>query len=269
MNSKKHFIVIVTLATCLIGLQTTLWGQELKDPNEEIKLLQEKIKQLEKTIESQQKRFNQLTARYNDIKKQLDEQIKENERLKDKISPAMPAKTNFDPNDGIIYRGKKRNKLWFYRTYRKFCDKLAYVDGKYIDVGRQLAGYHNLDSDHMTWPIGSPVQFPYDSKVISVIKEGEVLISNGIKYSETLVIHLHNLDGTYVVGQDFPDAMRLHLIYTGIFEYEAAFGRKMTVPSLTPYRPLTKEQFAEAINSGIDLIIRKENNGKITETPIR
>lgn len=45
----------VMLSTCLIGLQTTLWGQELKDPNEEIKLLQEKVKQLEKAVESWRK----------------------------------------------------------------------------------------------------------------------------------------------------------------------------------------------------------------------
>jgi hypothetical protein len=55
MNPKKCFIMSVMLSTCLIGLQTTLWGQELKDPNEEIKLLQEKVKQLEKVVESQRK----------------------------------------------------------------------------------------------------------------------------------------------------------------------------------------------------------------------
>jgi uncharacterized coiled-coil protein SlyX len=81
MNPKKCFVMGVAVVTCLIGLQTTVWGQELKDPNEEIKLLQEKIKQLENVVESQQNTIRQLNQK-------LNEQTKENERLKNLCSQA-------------------------------------------------------------------------------------------------------------------------------------------------------------------------------------
>lgn len=90
MRSKKCFIVGVSLAACLFGLHTTLWGQEpndvnyiekLKDPNEEIRMLQEKIKQLENVVETQQNTISQLNQ-------ELDEQTKKNERLKNLCSQA-------------------------------------------------------------------------------------------------------------------------------------------------------------------------------------
>jgi uncharacterized coiled-coil protein SlyX len=81
MNPKKCFVMGVAVVTCLIGLQTTVWGQELKDPNEEIKLLQEKIKHLENVVETQQNTIRQLNQK-------LNEQTKENERLKNLCSQA-------------------------------------------------------------------------------------------------------------------------------------------------------------------------------------
>lgn len=71
----------VAVVACLIGSQTTVCGQELKNPNEEIKLLQEKIKQLENVIETQQNTINQLNQ-------ELNEQTKENKRLKKLCSQA-------------------------------------------------------------------------------------------------------------------------------------------------------------------------------------
>jgi hypothetical protein len=79
MNFKKCFILAVTLLTFLIGLNTTLWGQEQKDPNDKIKVLQEKIKQLESVVRHTE---NEKAA----VVRKLDEQIKENERLKNLCS---------------------------------------------------------------------------------------------------------------------------------------------------------------------------------------
>ena len=81
MRSKKCLIVGVTLAACLFGLHTGLWGQELKDTDEEVKILQEKIKQLENVVETQQRTISQLNQK-------LNEQTKENERLKELYSKA-------------------------------------------------------------------------------------------------------------------------------------------------------------------------------------
>ena len=79
MNSKKCFILEVTLLTFLIGLNTTLWGQEPNDPNDKIKVLQEKIKQLESVVRHTE---NEKAS----VVRKLDEQIKENERLKNLCS---------------------------------------------------------------------------------------------------------------------------------------------------------------------------------------
>jgi len=81
MNSKKYFIMITTLMTFLVGLNTNLWGQEQKDPNDKNKLLEEKIKTLENVVEAQRETIGRL-------KLKLDEQTKENERLKKLCSQA-------------------------------------------------------------------------------------------------------------------------------------------------------------------------------------
>jgi hypothetical protein len=81
MNPKKCLVLIVAFAVCLIGLNTTLWGQEPKDPNDKIKVLQEKIKQLESVVRHTE---NEKAA----VVRKLDEQIKENERLKRLCSQA-------------------------------------------------------------------------------------------------------------------------------------------------------------------------------------
>lgn len=202
----------------------------------------------------------------------MEEQIKENEKPKalypkDEIKTTTQAKAEFDTNNGIVYLGKNRSKKWFEGMYEKFCDKIIYWQGKYIDVGRQLADYHNIDSGHMVWPIGSPVCFPYQSKVTSVLQNGAVLISNGWEYGDTIIIHVYGLKGTFVSGQIFPADLIKRLIYAGTFEYTASSGGEMTVPSLTPYELLTKEQFIDAFDSGIKLVeyenVIKDNHGKI------
>ena len=296
MNTKKCFVV---LAVAVFWV-ATLWGQESKDPNENVKLLQEKIERLEKTIEFQQKKYEELKADYDDIKKQLDEQIQENERLKALVKNTdivtESVKSKFDPNNGIIYLGKQRDKLWFDRMYKQFCDKIYLnrehkckfltslpkpsqyeevwgdkSDGRGLrKIRQEIPQYIRLDSEH----IGSVGQlFSIYNNVISVINKGEILIEYEIG-DKTIVIHIYGLDKDYYVGQDFPGFDQdfpegKWFINTGTFKYTAAQGRQMNVPSLTPYKSLTREQFADAIKSGIRLITQREVNGKIIETPIR
>lgn len=45
---------------------------------------------------------------------------------------------SFDPNNGIVYNGKKRSKRWFYQIYKGFYDKIAVVDGEYEYVEGKL-----------------------------------------------------------------------------------------------------------------------------------
>jgi hypothetical protein len=232
---------------CSVSFSSTIWAQEQRGQPVDVKLLQAKIRELEKTIESQQKLIDQL-------KNQLGEQIEENKRLlalckEAGIQTAIPAKTSFKPGE-IVYRGEKRTQKWFDTMYEKFRDKIVYTNGKYIDIGETLLNYDTIESHHMTWPIGTPVRLPYTTIVVSVIGKGEILITNR---NETVVAHIHGLEGTFVDGQEFPPNSAL-FIYTGTFRYTTAMGAQKTVPSLAVYKPVTKEQFAEAMNSGFELV---------------
>lgn len=103
----------------------------------------------------------------------------------------------------------------------------------------------------MSWPIGSPVRFPYNSTVLSVVGKGQVLIRNQ-RYRITVVAHIHGLENDFIDGQDFLSYRTLY-IYTGTFVYTSTLGTRRTVPSLAIYKPLTKEQFANCLNSGFKL----------------
>ena len=56
MSSKKCLILVVTFATCLLGLHTMLWGQEPNDIAE----LKTIIAKLEKQIEQQEKKIKKI-----------------------------------------------------------------------------------------------------------------------------------------------------------------------------------------------------------------
>jgi hypothetical protein len=306
---KKTFAILTIFFICAIGKTATDSNNIIVPDSNNTTVpgtnttadCQEKIKQLERVIESQEKRLAKITDAFNNLKKQLDEQIKENERLKallpqkDKINLNSQIKTSFDPNNGIVYHGKKRSTRWFNDMYEKFCDKFIYSQGKYIDIGKNVASSYftdphlhyvpnyvpnELTPGKMVWPIGSLVQFrsrspmssdgstqQYRSTVLSVLGEGDVLVQS--YYVGDMIVRIHGLKGDFVDGQDFPDNIGERLIYEGIYKYTSAMGAHKTVPSLIPYEPLTKEQFAEAINSGFELVVRTESGGKITETPIK
>lgn len=251
---KKLFIVLTILSICRIAKAVDV---NSFDPN----LYLQKIKELEQIVKAQQQKVNRLTAALEDVRKQLAEQIKENEKLKallpkDKINSVVPA-TGFDPNNGIVYNGKKRDIRWFNYMYNRFRDKI-YLNHehkyKFLTSLPKPSQDIQLDSEH----IGSIGFLPYRSIIRSVINEGEILIEEEqYEGNESITIHIYGLDKDFYVGEYLPIGPKgKWFINTGTFKYTAIHGRKMTVPSLTPYppKPLTKEQFTDAINSGIELI---------------
>jgi hypothetical protein len=91
MRFKKCFFIGVTLAVCLSGFHTILWGQEPNDVNniEELKVI---IVKLENKIEEQENKIKrlriELQAEKAKLQAELDEQKRENERLKKLCSQA-------------------------------------------------------------------------------------------------------------------------------------------------------------------------------------
>jgi len=242
-------------------------GQQEKELSQSVPQLQQKIEELEETIKAQQQTIQQAKKAYECVKKQLDEQIQENERLKILCEKAgiittELKKTTFEAGD-IVYRGEKRTQKWFDRMYEKCHDKIAFVDCKYVDIGEGILNLRGI------WT-GSPTSekcrmgvAPYPSKVLSVLGNGEVLIH----YEHENILHIRGVEHNFVDDEPWPEDTPL--IRTGTFNYTAANGQHKTVWRFTVYKPLTKEQFADAITSGFKLISYKKMGEKIVERPIR
>ena len=150
----------------------------------------------------------------------------------------------------IIYRGRKRTQSWFNLMYSKFYDKIAYYEGKYIDIGRAIASHGGWLSSSHSIPKGYITKEPWSSRVLSVLEKEAVLIQE-----DGNVWHVHGLERGYVDGERlYTGGQPKILICTGTYSYISTIGAQKTVSSFVICKPLTKEQFAEAINSGFTLI---------------
>lgn len=219
------------------------------EPNE-IDALRAKYKQLKLDYDSQKqilakikKEYTELRADYNDVKHQLDEKIKENEILLKKSSNQKKfneTKTfKYDPNIGIVYKGKTRDNNWFENMYSRYSNLIVLYNNKYEYID-DLPPVNVFNPT--TW---HDPRF-YAWKVLSVINNNEILIRH-VGGVET-IYHICGLNGNYVDDAIF-DENKI-FIYTGTYKYASAFGANNTVSSFCAYKPLTREQFAEAINEG-------------------
>lgn len=295
---KKIFAISIIFLICTIGKTVTdsnntivpdFNNTAVPDTNTTADCL-EKIKQLERVIESQEKRLAKTTDAFNNLKKQLDEQIKENEKLKallpkDKINSVVPA-ASFDSNDGIVYHGKKRDRLWFYRMYKEFQNKIAFVDGKYIYIKNKA-----IDSiPKELVPEGTLIKNP-SGKVLQVLRPGEAIIwqkgtsisfspigggaapddlwhriATSVASTPDIFYHVKGYKDKLVDDQSF--SYNGCLVSAGTFEYTDISGAKRTIQSFAVYEPLTREQFADAINSGFILTKQSKVGDKTIEQPI-
>lgn len=280
MKIKKVLILMIILVTCSARWPTVASGQQQKELSQNVKELQEKIKELEKTIKAQQQILFQAKKACEHVKKQLDEQIKENERLKilceqAGINTARIADASFYPSD-IVYRGKKRTQKWFERMYERFSDKIICIDGKYIDEIKKKVIYLQGEA---SYPKGTIVAIPNRRwNVLQALGNGEALImqkgmgvsSSRFSYREPdALFHLSGYQGQLTDNQSI--SLKGYLISTGTYEYTTALGAKKTVQSFVLYQhqQLTREQFADAITSGFKLVDYKKVGEKTVERPIR
>jgi regulator of replication initiation timing len=261
MKGKKNWIWVLTaLAICYAGSCTRVWGQEEKELSENVKLLQAEIKELEKTIKSQQNTISELRGK-------LDEQLEENKRLqalckKAGIDTVKPVETSFEPND-IVYNGKKRSRKWFDEMYERFHDKIAFIDNNYVDIGEEILDLHGIWVNDPRSEKRRMGVAPYRSTVLSVLGDGEVLIN----YEYENILHIRGVEHNFVDGEPWPNGTPL--IRAGNFDYTASNGRHKTVWSFVVYKPLTKEQIAEAIRSGFELVEYKKVGKETIKRPIR
>jgi len=296
MRARKYWLsVVIVVAICATALGETVEEQGKKKQIEDTKLLQAKIENLEQTVETQQDIIKRSEEVISKLKQKLAEQIQENKRLQALckeagINTAKPGKTSFSPGE-VIYREKKRSQRWFDRIYERFRYEIAYVDGEYID--KNLVQLEPI-SGNKPWPNGSIAKAPSGCKVLQVLGPGEALIwkeafksthsgsTSGIKgvwakiataalSTREILFHLTAYEGQLVDEQYF--SFEGPLICMGTFEYTNTVGAKKTIQSFAVcksfYEPLTREQFAEAIKSGFELVYYKKVGGRIIRRPIR
>ena len=82
MKSRRFWVSIITVAIFLSAFGSVLLGAEDANQGSQLQTLQAKIDTLEKTIKTQQEHITRTEKALSDVKKQLDEQIKENKRLR-------------------------------------------------------------------------------------------------------------------------------------------------------------------------------------------
>ncbi len=263
MKGKKSWVLVVVLAIYAIDLSTMVWAEQGKQQPKEVKLLQAKIEKLQKAIESQRKIIGRL-------EKLLSKQIEENKRLQALcreagIEAVSEVKANGDFNN-IIYRGKKREQKWFDRMYKRFHDKIIYVNGEYVDIGNpEMQKWQNEAVSK-----GGIVKAHLGCKVFLVLDSGEAVIKKAAtKSAPEIHFHLTGYEGLLIDNQSF--SFDGYLIALGAFEYIGNRRSKKTVQSFKAFqpKPLTREQFAEVIDSGFKLVNYGKRHGKIMENLIR
>ena len=295
MKSRRFWVSIITVTIFLSAFGSVLLGAEDANQGSELQTLQAKIDSLEKTIRTQQEHITSTEKALSDVKKQLDEQIKENKRLRllyekagvntkgkapESIGPNQPS---ISPDRPIVYRGHERTKEWFNRMYERFSDKIALAGDKFVVLG--IYKPKEISGDFVE--IGTIVKLPEldcTQEVISVIGGGEAVVHcrfyQVIQHGNTptgevydtgpgFIYHLCKYDRPLIDGQSLD--MIKNLICVGTYKYTTALGGQKTVQSFKECKPepLTREQFAEAISSGVELVNYVERGGKTIGIPIR
>ena len=282
MKLKKSAVVSIVIAILFGGLSASTRAGENNAGAQDINALKIKIGELEKTINTQAEQIQQTGKTLDELRKQLDVQIEENNRLRELckkagIDTTKESGSASKPVGCIIYRGKERDEEWFNRMYERFSDKISLAGEKFYDL--RTFEPKEIEADFVE--IGAIVDAGYgDNKVISVIGDGEALIRHvggrlsqmrvgGMPISYPDVIY-------YLCGYDHSliDEQTLNmkkLICVGTYKYTAASGVQKTVQSFKVWepKPLTKEQFAEALRSGFELVNYVEKQGKTVKIPIR
>lgn len=236
-----------TILVCMVfvGLCTPTIIKSENSPPPEIELLKAENKRLQTSLKYYQKRLLQ-------VKEDLANESKEKLRLLELCKKAgIDVSIKVDAQFGeIIYRGEKRSKEWFDEMYKKYFDTIALVGGNYIDRGVFENKY---------------ARFGQKAKILQVINENELLVTDGDS-----TYHVHGVVGDYYDDAPFP--FRGYIILrTGTYRYTSTLGAAKTVQSckVYQYKPLTKEQFADALKSGylLKYLDRKGRRVRIVTVP--
>ncbi len=253
-------LILLTLNAALFSWGAMAFATESAQPTPTSDSVRAELEELWITVAKQAKQIQQL-------QKELAEQKRRSQELeslcqKHGIDPSKPLEST-QPEAGkaetYMYLGKPRTKAWFDRVYRDFADKITFVDGQYLDVGKALVGASEVPG---VAEIGSAGETPDRCKVFQVVAEDAILVRRsefrtgggpgGFPWiHRELFFHVKGVD-----TKDLTDGAEFSakLLSIGTYHYTAVDGAIKTIPSYTIHAPLTKEEFADALANGFRLV---------------
>ena len=166
-----------------------------------------------------------------------------------------------------VYLEKPRSPKWLATMYEKYHDKIASINGRYIDIGKSLL--RSLTVEKESPKKGKEYRItPESCKIFQVINKAEALIKRPAfraTYSGSstwgriqaaaasrpeLLFHVKGLNAKNLTdGSPFSGK----LVYRGSYRYRTIQGSISSVQSFVVYKPLTHKQFVDALVKGFKL----------------
>ena len=276
MNRAVALLVLVVFILAFTGSSLAV---EPISGSSEIADLKAELEKLRTTVAEQAEQIQQYHSSVRQLQKELAEQKKRAEELEDfcqkhGIDPTESQKSPQPKKGEYLYRGHVRSQAWFERNYRILCDKIACIDGKYIDISQISEVSPNPPNQQgeirrlSIWGL----------KILQVLTPGEALIEQRTRIYDG-IFHVTGLsekavDGVLLInytthfqrpderGNDRHRKRQVRLpqnevnsvlVYRGLYNYRTPLGGSNTVGSYEIFPPMTREQFADALAKGFTI----------------
>jgi len=201
--------------------------------------------------------------------------------------PAAPAPTApavLPPAPGetppkVTYKGQERPAAWFETQYAKFRDKVAVINGKYVDVGKALLDLQEVaaappepGTEVRRLPPGARVQRVLSVEAVLARRPGHAGAADkeGAAGAPDLCFYLEGIDARELrdngplgtlekpqvrpAGSEGAKAATALVVYAGPHTYREPLGAERTVQRYRCHVPLSREQFAAALADGLELV---------------
>ncbi len=236
----------------------------------------EEIRVLKATVKLQAAQINALKAENAELHKQVAELRALCVKAGISLDTPAPPKAGAA---GVTYLGKKRTAPWLESTYRRHRDKIALIEGKYVDLGEAALRRTTVGKTPAT--ASDPYRItPAGSQVLTILSPDAVIIQRpGLRSVERdvatggiettivppLLYHVTGVDASKLTRGKFFGGK---LIHVGGHEYITPKGDSATMQSFRLYTPLTREQFIDALAKGFRLYRYSRSGNEITRRPM-
>jgi hypothetical protein len=168
-------------------------------------------------------------------------------------APEPPAKAA----PACVYKGKPRDNAWVDAQFEKFKDKIAFVKGKFVDVGKAAAEAREVDT--ALPEAGTELRrLPDGCRMMQPLGDFEFLAmctsptaAKGSPPGQPPMFHMTGMAPAAFGGGGAAGPQ--WVMYVGPYVVSGHNGQK-TYPSFTPFKPLTHDEFLDAIASKFLLV---------------